>query len=167
MDRAASARQDRPRVQPIERELLQRTLSALAVTGAISDNAFYGFGGIRVKVSGLPASDPTGRLNGELMRGFGLTYDGDESFATTTPVPLGGVAISRTIKVSKAGNWTRWLDTFANTTGRTVTVDVTFGGSAGQNTTNNQSKVTGTSSGDTAIEPADAWVAINSPNASG
>ena len=142
-----------------ERELLQRTFSALAVTGAmtlvaaapaaavntvttanganwqihdaappildtgsiraISDNAFYGFGGIRVKVSDIAANDPTGRLNGELMRGFGLTYDGDESFATTTPVPLGGVAISRTIKVSKPGNWTRWLDTFANTTGRT------------------------------------------------
>ena len=70
---------------------------------AISDNAFYGFGGIRVKVSDIPASDPTGRLNGELMRGFGLAYDGDETFATTTPVPLGGVAISRTIKVVQAG----------------------------------------------------------------
>jgi amidase len=134
---------------------------------AISDNAFYGFGGIRVRVAGVPASDPTGRLNGELMRGFGLAFDGEDSFATTTPVGLGGVAISRTIKVSKPGNWARWLDTFANTTDRTITVDVTFGGSAGQNTTNNQSKVTGTSSGDAAIDDADAWVAINSPNANG
>ena len=50
---------------------------------AISDNAFYGFGGIRVKVSDIPATDPTARLNGELMRGFGLTFDGDDSFATT------------------------------------------------------------------------------------
>jgi amidase len=134
---------------------------------AISDNAFYGFGGIRVNVAGIPASDPTGRLNGELMRGFGLAHDGDESFATTTPVALGGVAISRTIKVSKPGNWTRWLDTFANTTNRTITVDVTFGGSAGQNSGSNQSKVTGTSSGDAVIDNTDAWVAINSPNASG
>ena len=39
---------------------------------AISDNAFYGFGGIRVRVSGIPATDPSARLNGELMRGFGL-----------------------------------------------------------------------------------------------
>ena len=39
------------------------------------------------------------------MRGFGLTYDGDESFATTQPVVLGGVAISRAVKVSKAGNY--------------------------------------------------------------
>ncbi|WP_245971946.1 amidase [Solirubrobacter pauli] len=134
---------------------------------AISDNAFYGFGGIRVKVADIPATDPTARLNGELMRGFGLTFDGEDSFATTTPVGLGGVAISRTIKVSKAGNWTRWLDTFANTTGRTITVDVTFGGTAGLNTTNNQSKVAATSSGDSTIDNADTWVSINSPNAAG
>ena len=45
--------------------------------------------------------------------------------------------------MSKPGNWTRWLDTFANTTQRTITVDVTFGGSAGQNTANNQSSCHG------------------------
>ena len=134
---------------------------------AITDNAFYGFGGIRVRVADIPAGDPTARLNGELMRGFGLTFDGEDSFATTTPVALGGVAISRTIKVSKPGNWARWLDTFANTTGRTITVDVTFGGTAGLNSGNNQSKVTGTSSGDTTIDATDAWVAIHSPNANG
>ena len=71
---------------------------------AITDNAFYGFGGIRVRVSGIPATDTTARLNGELMRGFGLAYDGDESFATDAPIVLGGVAISRDVKVSKAGN---------------------------------------------------------------
>ena len=107
---------------------------------AITDNAFYGFGGIRVRVSDIPANDPTGRLNGELMRGFGLTWDNDETFTTTTPVNLGGVGISRAIKVSKAGNYARWLDSFANTTSRTVTVDVSFGGTAGLNTTNNQSQ---------------------------
>ena len=48
---------------------------------------------MRVRVSGIPATDTTARFNGELMRGFGLAYDGDESFATTQPVVLGGVAI--------------------------------------------------------------------------
>ena len=108
---------------------------------AISDNAFYGFGGIRVRVSGIPATDTSARLNGELMRGFGLAFDGDDSFATEAPIVLGGVAISRDVKVSKAGNWTRWMDTFANTTQRTITVDVAFGGTAGQNTGTNQSIV--------------------------
>ena len=130
---------------------------------AISDNAFYGFGGIRVKVSGIPATDPTARMNGELMRGFGLTFDGTDAFHTTSAVILGGVAISRDVKVSKPGNFTRWLDTFANTTSRTLTVDVSFGGSAGQNTTNNQSAIAATSSGDVAIDPQDSWVEVDSP----
>jgi len=72
---------------------------------AITDNAFYGFGGIRVRVSGVPATDTTARFNRELMRGFNLTYDGDESFATAQPIVLGGIAISRAVKVSKAGNY--------------------------------------------------------------
>ena len=35
---------------------------------AITDNAFYGFGGIRVRVSGIPATDTTARFNGERAR---------------------------------------------------------------------------------------------------
>jgi amidase len=134
---------------------------------AITDNAFYGFGGMRVRVSGIPASDTTARLNGELMRGFGLAYDGDESFATAAPVVLGGVAMSRTVKVSKAGNSTRWLDSFANTTGRTITVDVAFGGTAGLNTGANQSQIVASSSGDAAIAADDTWVAVANPSSSG
>ena len=118
---------------------------------AITDNAFFGFGGIRVRVSDIPASDPSGRFNGELMRGFGLRFDGTDAFTTAQPVLLGGVAISRTIKVGTAGNWTRWLDTFANTTSRTVTVDVSFGGTAGYNSGNNRSFVV-------ASDPA--WVEV-------
>lgn len=130
---------------------------------AISGNAFYGFGGIRVKVSDIPAADSSARFNGELMRGFGLRYDGVDSFDTTKAVTLGGVAISRAVKVSKPGNWARFLDSFTNTTSRTITVDVSFGGSAGQNTTNNQSAVAATSSGDQTIGASDAWVEVTSP----
>jgi len=134
---------------------------------AISDNAFYGFGGIRVRVSDIPADDPSKRLNGELMRGFGLTFDGEDSFTTDAPIVLGGVAISRAIKVSKPGNWTRWVDTFANTTQRTITVDVAFGGTAGLNSGNNQSRVQMTSSGDELLDAADTWAQIANPAANG
>ena len=134
---------------------------------AISDNAFYGFGGIRVRVSGIPATDPSARLNGELMRGFGLTFDGEDAFKTDVPIVLGGVAISRDIKLSKPGNWTRWIDTFANTTQRTITVDVAFGGSAGQNSGTNQSVVQATSSGDAVIGGDDTWVQAANPAANG
>ena len=134
---------------------------------AITDNAFYGFGGIRVRVSAIPASDPSGRFNGELMRGFGLKFDGTDAFATTSAVDLGGVDISRAVKVGTAGNWTRWLDTFANTSARTVTVDVSFGGTAGYNSGNNRSQVAATSSGDTTIGSDDSWVEIAASAAAG
>src|SRR3954467_3841838 len=134
---------------------------------AITDNAFYGFGGIRVRVSGIPATDTTARFNGELMRGFGLAWDGDEAFATDKPVVLGGIAISRAVKVSKAGNYARWIDTFANTTARTITVDVAFGGSAGQNSGSAQSKVVDSSSGDTTIGADDSWVEVANPSTTG
>src|SRR5687768_9178108 len=88
-----------------------------------------GYGGIKVWVSSTPAP----RFNGELMRGFGLTFDGVESFATTQAVPLGGVEITRAVRIKKdvpAGqaSWGRWLDTFHNPTSAPITVKVAFGG---------------------------------------
>src|SRR3954453_8796870 len=44
-----------------------------------------GFGGIKVWVPANP------RFNGELMRGFGLKFDGTDGFATTAAVNLGGI----------------------------------------------------------------------------
>jgi amidase len=136
-------------------------------TGNATNNAFYGFGSIKVRVSGIPASDPTSRFNGETMRGFGLKFDGVDSFATTSAVRLGGVSISRAVKVGRAGNWTRWLDSFTNTTDAPVTVDVSFGGTAGLATAGNQSQVVASSSGDTTIGADDAWVAVANSTAAG
>ncbi|MBJ7471467.1 MAG: amidase [Solirubrobacteraceae bacterium] len=141
-------------------------------TGSVRDitgNAFYGFGGIRVSVPGIPATDPTATHNGELMRGFGLQFDGIDTFETTSAVTLGGIKTSRDVMVDKAGNYARFFDTFTNTTDRTIAVEVVFGGTAGLNTqnnagtTSNQSKVADTGSGDTTIDPTDAWVSISSP----
>ena len=55
-------------------------------------------------------------LNGELMRGFGLTFDGVNRFDTTQSLDLGGVVISRSVYINTGANWGRWLDTFTNTT---------------------------------------------------
>ena len=78
-----------------------------------------GYGGIKVWVSTTPAP----RFNGELMRGFGLTFDGVDRFTTTQAVPLGGVEISRSVYVKKdapvgQASWARWLDTFTQHDGR-------------------------------------------------
>src|SRR5690348_7662986 len=71
-----------------------------------------GFGGIRVLVQ----TNPAPRLNGEVMRGFGLRFDGTDRFVTTQSIDMAGVTISRSIYINRSGNWGRWLDTFTNTT---------------------------------------------------
>src|SRR5687768_17767595 len=75
-----------------------------------------GFGGLKVKVE---TSRPP-RFNGELMRGFGLTFDGLDRYATTTSVGLGGVTISRAVYVNRGANYGRWVDSFTNTTDKTL-----------------------------------------------
>lgn len=128
----------------------------------ITGNAFYGFGSIKVHVSDIPASDPTRLFDGTVaVRGFGLDFDRTDTFTTKTPVTLGGLRMKRAIKVYKTANWTRWLDTFTNTSGRTITADVSFGGTLGTNTTaGNQTSVVDSSSGDTSIGSDDSWVEI-------
>src|SRR5689334_11720382 len=73
------------------------TGSLWAATGTTAS----ALGGIHVRVLG---GTPPLR-NGELVRGFGLRYDGGEDFRTTTAVPLGDVAISRDVHVEKSGDW--------------------------------------------------------------
>src|SRR5215468_11712372 len=55
-----------------------------------------GFGGIKVLVQTSPAP----RFNGEILRGFGLTFDGVNRFATTQSINLGGVKISRSVYIN-------------------------------------------------------------------
>ena len=118
-----------------------------------------GFGGIRVLVQ---TSRPP-RLNGELMRGFGLTFDGVDRFATTTSVGLGGVAMSRAVYVNRGANYGRWLDSFTNTTNRTLTIRVAFGGQSGIGTAAASTAVVNTSSGDTLVTAEDSWVEVATP----
>ena len=127
--------------------------------GRVTNNAVYGFGGIRVAVDSQPAP----RFNGEVMRGFGLRFDGLERFVTTKAVQLGDVAISRDLVIDRADSYARYLDTFSNTGAGDVTVDVAFGGSLGINRRNAQSAVARTSSGDAVIGTDDAWVTVSTP----
>ncbi len=114
------------------------------------------------------SSTPAPRFNGELMRGFGLTFDGVDRFTTTQAVPLGGVAISR-VGAGQEGrrasaSWARWLDTFTNTTAAPITVKVAFGGQTGYSPSGaNSSAMVNTSSGDTTVTAADAWAEVATP----
>jgi amidase len=127
--------------------------------GAFS-TSINGFGGIKVQV--VTSAPPY--MNGELMRGFGLVFDGVNRFASTQSLDLGGVVISRSVYVNTNANWGRWLDTFTNTTKAPLTVRVAFGGQSGIGTTGgNSSAIVTTSSGDAIVTPADAWVEYATP----
>ncbi|WP_298461907.1 amidase family protein [uncultured Cellulomonas sp.] len=123
---------------------------------SVSGSPVDGFGNIAVQVD----VEPQPRLNGELMRGFGLTFDGADTFATTQSVDLGGVHITRELTVMAASSATRFFDTFTNTTAEPVTVEVSFGGALGYGSGADQGAVRATSSGDTALTPDDAWTVV-------
>ena len=119
-----------------------------------------GFGGIKVLVRTTPAP----RMNGEIMRGYGLTFDGVNRFTTTQSIGLGGVTISRSVFINNGANWGRWLDSFTNTTKAPITIEVAFGGQSGiGNAGANSSSIVNTSSGDAVVTPADAWVEVATP----
>jgi amidase len=141
-------------------------------TGSIMSTAtrsLQGYGGIRLQVTGAPK---TPLLNGVLMRGFGLTYDGSNSFSSHRAVSLGGVAVTRSLVVNQEKNYARFFDTFTNESRSPLTVDVDFGGQLGYNLTtsssgSHQSATFATSSGDTTVSTADAWVANDTPSEPG
>lgn len=146
---------------------IRATQIATGTNGAYT-TTLNGFGGIKVLIaasgqrSSREAAAP--RFNGEMMRGFGLTFDGVDRFNTTQSVPLGGVAISRSVYVNRSANWTRWLDTFTNTTTGPLIIKVAFGGQSGTGPSGtNSSAVVATSSGDATVTPADAWVEAATP----
>jgi amidase len=129
-----------------------------------------GFGGIKVLVPvGYQQSifQPGGlelRYNGELMRGFGLKFDGVSRFTTTQSIGLGGIKISRSVYINTGANWGRWLDSFTNTTSSPLTIKVAFGGQSGMGASGARfSTIVNTSSGDAIVTPADSWVEVATP----
>jgi amidase len=130
-----------------------------------------GFAGIKVRVHTTPAP----RLNGELIRGYGLVFDGVNRFTSTQSIDLGGVKISRSVYTNSSANWGRWLDTFTNSTESRITIQAAFGGQSGYGDplTNpsdplhtspfNASSIVNTSNGDASVTPADAWVETATP----
>ncbi|MDW5594562.1 amidase family protein [Conexibacter stalactiti] len=139
-----------------------------SIRNVVGSDALIGFGGIRVRV----AQSPQPRFNGELMRGFGLRFDNYEDFRSTSAIDLGGIEISRAIHVERSANWTRWVDTFTNTTNQTQTVEVVFGGqtgytrtvgSNGSNSAGWQTGIVETSRNDGALTAADRWSLVQAP----
>jgi amidase len=136
-------------------------------TGSIMSTAtgsLQGYGGIRMEVSGAPK---TPLLNGVLMRGFGLTFDGSNSFSSHRAVSLGGVAVTRSLTINQKESYARFFDTFTNESRSPLSVDVDFGGQLGYDLGSHQSAIFATSDGDLIPTPADSWVEMDSPSEPG
>lgn len=131
---------------------------------ATATHSLQGYGGIRMAVAGAPK---TPLLNGVLMRGFGLTYDGSNSFSSHRAVSLGGVAVTRSLTINQEKNYARFLDTFTNESRSPLTVEVDFGGQLGYDQGSHQSTILTTSSGDTTASPADSWIENDTPSTVG
>lgn len=117
-----------------------------------------GFGNIFVKVSSPSAP----RMNGQMMRGFNLKYDGVNKFTSTQSVNLGNVTVTRDVYVDTKNNRTRFFDTFTNINKEAATVEVSFGGSLGYGTTTNATVVKATYSGDQKVTTDDSWIVVDS-----
>lgn len=131
-------------------------------TGSVSSTrsrALQGYGGLRVEVVG-----GDGPLSGILLRGFGLTHDGHDTFVSTRGVDVDGVVVQRELYVDTRHGYGRFFDSFTNTTGSVLDVEVAFGGQLGYDTGTNQSAIAGTSSGDTTISGEDSWASWYTPS---
>ncbi|TAN20795.1 MAG: amidase [Acidobacteria bacterium] len=121
-----------------------------------------GYGGLRVRIDSSPAP----RFNGQMLRGFGLQFDGHEHSVSTRAVALGPANITRSIWINRQANWGRWLDTFTNTSARPLTLDAAFGGQTGIGASGPYSSyLVRTSSGGTRVSPHDVWIAYATPAA--
>lgn len=132
-------------------------------TGSVRNtaaNALQGFGGLRVHVRG--GKSP---LNGILLRGFGITSDGRDTFTTTRGVEVDGVVVQRELRLNGSASYGRFFDSFTNTRRTPVKIDIAFGGQLGYGTRANRAVLAGTSSGDDAITGADSWASWYSPSA--
>lgn len=126
-----------------------RSLSAARVEG---------FGNVFVRVAG--GDD---RMNGQMLRGFGLTHDGAGAFASTSSVLVDGVQVSREVTIESDDDRARFVDLLTNTTGEPQTVEVSFGGSLGYGTGGDAGRVVATADGDTTIDTGDAWIVSDPP----
>ena len=123
-------------------------------TGGIGDggqDAFDDYGMIKVRVMDGSGSVLTSDLE---VSGLGLTWDGDRSFATTTPVVDNDISIERSLFSPSDADYMRYIDTFTNTGGADRQIMVGWGGDLGSDS---NTLVSDTASGDLTIDTTDAW----------
>ncbi|WP_336921934.1 amidase [Aquipuribacter sp. SD81] len=127
----------------------------------VSGTSVQGFGNLFADVD----TDPAPLFDEQMVRGFGMTFDGDDTFVPTRSVPLGEVLITRELHVDDDGTWVRFVDSFTNPTSASVEVDTSFGGALGYGSGSQLGTVATTSSGDAVIDTTDTWTVVSTPSA--
>ncbi|WP_110180521.1 amidase family protein [Nocardioides solisilvae] len=123
----------------------------------VSNSRLEAFGSLFLRVEG-----GSHRMNGEMLRGFGITEvsAGSGSYVSTASVLMDGVSVARQLDVAKDTGTGTFLDTFTNTTTKPVTLRASFGGSLGYGvpTASTAGRVTATSDGDGQLDGDDTWL---------
>ncbi|WP_170207899.1 amidase family protein [Rarobacter incanus] len=119
----------------------------------ISNSNVEAFGSIFAQVSG--GEEP--RMNGQMLRGFGLTATSGTTYTSSASVRLGDILVTRKLSLDTTTNIATFFDTFTNTATADRVVDVSFGGALGYGTANSAASILATSSGDQVIDGTDSW----------
>lgn len=129
----------------------------------VSNSRMEGFGNLFVKVAGSGA-----RMNSQMLRGFGLTETGEDTYVSTASVRLDALQVARRLSIDPATDVATFFDTFTNTSATPMDVSVSFGGSLGYGdpatSPATAATVAATSDADTVIDADDAWVTTTTTN---
>jgi amidase len=120
-------------------------------------NPFNGFGYLKLQVRLAGGAVLT---RNQYLRGFGLSYDGDERFDSITPVHQSGIVVDRSLFAPKNTTYLRYIDRYTNVAEDARLVSVAWGGATGAFEDGGRATVAATASGDRRIDPADSWVTV-------
>ncbi len=128
----------------------------------VSGSRLEAFGSLFVDVA--DSDDP---MNGQMLRGFGLTRVGDHRYTSTAAVRLGGVTVSRNLTIDPDTGVATFFDTFTNTTTDPIRLDASFGGALGYGVPGSTTAgtVSATEDGDATLTSDDSWLVATTPGA--
>lgn len=126
----------------------------------VSNSRLEAFGSLFVKVAGT--DEP---MNGQMLRGFGLTQTGPYRYTSTAAVRLGAVTVTRTLDIDPVTDVATFFDTFTNTGTAAVQLEGAFGGALGYGLPGSSTAgtVAASASGDAALDPSDSWAVATTP----
>jgi Asp-tRNA(Asn)/Glu-tRNA(Gln) amidotransferase A subunit family amidase len=120
-------------------------------------NPFNGFGYLKLQVR---KPDQSLLIRNHYLRGFGLSFDGQQRFDSITPVLCHGIAVARSIWIPKDKDYLRYFDSFTNMAAEDRIVEVAWGGATGACEDGGKVAVATTSDGDHQIDVSDRFVTV-------